>query len=81
MVHGNYVPILEDYQNVVAYTREYQNEKWLMIFNFQQFSQPIMIPDEILGEKRVLIMCNYPNADSMSNLRPYEGRIYAITAT
>ena len=80
MVHGNYVPILEDYQNVVAYTREYQNEKWLMVFNFQQFNQPIIFPDEVLGVKRKLIICNYPDADSMSSLRPYEGRIYAITA-
>ena len=51
-----------------------------MVFNFQQFNQPIIIPDEVLGVKRKLIMCNYPDADSMSSLRPYEGRIYAITA-
>lgn len=81
MVFGNYEPIMEEYQNVVAYTREYQGETWLMIFNFQPFKQTIKLPDKLYYSSRTLLMCNYDNVESMTELRPYEGRIYQLDAS
>ena len=78
MVFGNYVPVMEDYQNVVAYTREYADEKWLMLFNFQPFNQSIAIPEELLSQDPKLLMCNYSDTDCITKLRPYEGRIYQL---
>ena len=76
MVYGDYQPVMEEYQNVVAYTREYEGEKWLMIFNVQPFVQTIELPDNIDFSKSELIMCNYEGVPEAKQLRPYEGRIY-----
>lgn len=76
MVYGDYQPVMEEYQNVVAYTREYEGEIWLMIFNVQPFVQAIELPDNIDFSKSELIMCNYEGIPDVKQLRPYEGRIY-----
>lgn len=77
MVYGDYEPIMENYENVVAYTRQYENEKWLMIFNFQSNTQEVKLPDILKDDKNQLIMSNY--SDNVSNvLKPYEGRIYRL---
>ena len=78
MVYGDYQPVMEEYQNVVAYTREYEGEKWLMVFNVQPFMQTVIFPDEIDVDKCQLIMCNYADISDVTQLRPYEGRIYLL---
>ena len=79
MVYGDYCPVMEEYENVVAYTRAYEGEKWFMIFNFQGISQEVEFPEELAGfMKSELLMCNYPE-DSKCMLRPYEARIYRLT--
>ena len=80
MVYGDYHPVMEEYQNVVAYTREYNGEKWLMVFNVQPFMQTIQFPDHFDMSKCDLIMCNYASISNIMQLRPYEGRIYDITS-
>ena len=78
MVYGDYQPVMEEYQNVVAYTREYEGEKWLMVFNVQPFMQSVKFPDGINACKCKLIMCNYTSITDPAQLRPYEGRIYQV---
>ena len=78
MVYGDYQPVMEEYQNVVAYTREYEGEKWLMVFNVQPFMQTVEFPDGIDVDKSRLIMCNYASITDSTQLRPYEGRIYHV---
>ena len=79
MVYGDYCPIMEQYENVVAYTRAYEDEKWFMIFNFQAAPQEIEFPEELKGlTERALLMCNYPDHKART-LRPYEARIYKIS--
>ena len=78
MVYGDYQPAMEEYENVVAYTREFEDEKWLMTFNFQAAHQEIEFPEELQCVKDAeLLMCNYPPS-SLTALRPYEGRIYRL---
>ncbi len=78
MVYGDYQPVMEQYENVVAFIREYEGEKWLMVFNFQAASQEIEFPENLQCVKKAeLIMCNYPQV-SLTVLRPYEGRIYRL---
>ena len=79
MVYGDYCPVMEQYENVVAYTRAYEGEKWFMIFNFQAAPQEIEFPEELKGlTERALLMCNYPDHKART-LRPYEARIYKIS--
>lgn len=79
MVYGDYCPVMEQYENVVAYTRAYEGEKWFMIFNFQAAPQEIEYPEELKGlTERALLMCNYPDHKART-LRPYEARIYKIS--
>ena len=79
MVYGDYCPVMEQYENVVAYTRAYEGEKWFMIFNFQAAPQEIEFPEELKGlTERALLMCNYPDHKTRT-LRPYEARIYKIS--
>ena len=80
MVYGDYCPVMEEYENIVAYTREFEGEKWLMIFNFQKAGQRVIFPDKLdIANSRVL-MCNYNNIPDQALFRPYEGRIYVIAA-
>lgn len=79
MVYGDYCPVMEQYENVVAYTRAYEGEKWFMIFNFQAAPQEIEFPEELKGlTERALLMCNYPDHKART-LQPYEARIYKIS--
>ena len=79
MVYGDYRPVMEQYENVVAYTRTYEEEKWFMLFNFQSAPQEVVFPEELkfLMDVRPL-MCNYPDHPNQL-LRPYEARIYRIS--
>lgn len=50
-------------------------------FNFQPFKQTIKLPYKLYYSSRTLLMCNYDNVESMTELRPYEGRIYQLDAS
>ena len=80
MVYGDYCPILEQYDNIVAYTREFEGEKWLMVFNFQNMKQKVVFPQELDVDSYQLLMCNYDSIPKHEQLRPYEGRIYVISS-
>ena len=79
MVYGDYCPVMEQYDNVVAYTREFGREQWLMVFNFQSVEQTVCYPHNLLINNMRLLMCNYESIIDHSQLRPYEGRIYVMT--
>ena len=79
MVYGDYHPVMEQYENVVAYTRTYENEKWFMIFNFQAVPQEVEFPEDLKSlTNGALLMCNYQDHETQI-LRPYEARIYMIS--
>ena len=69
---GNYVSLLKDDEKVIAYTRQYENQKLLVVCNFYETEQEVSIEGEIVKE---LIISNYPQKDidlSSLKLRPYE---------
>ncbi|GAA3024245.1 glycoside hydrolase family 13 protein [Tetragenococcus solitarius] len=81
LVYGNYQPILEDYDNIVAYTRSFGDEKWLMIFNFQKQHQQVVLPKELINSKTELLLANYEvnaNETKTTHLKPYEARVYKV---
>ena len=79
MVYGDYCPVLEEYENVVAYTREVEEEKWLMVFNFQPDEQMVCFPANLPVQDYRILMCNYDSIPDHDKLRPYEGRIYVMS--
>ena len=69
---------MEEQENIVAYIRQYEEESWFMIFNFQEKSQKIKIPERLRNEKMNLLMSNY-NKNDQEIMKPYEGRIYMLS--
>ncbi len=49
MVYGKYEALLEDCEELFAYTRAYQNEKLLVVCSFCDHETVFTIPDEFLG--------------------------------
>ncbi len=49
MVYGKYEALLEDCEELFAYTRTYQNEKLLIVCSFCDHETVFTIPDEFLG--------------------------------
>ena len=79
MVYGDYKPIMEEYHNIVAYTRTFEDETWFMIFNFQPFTENVVYPSFLNINNATLLMCNYHLEDTkLEELKPYEGRIYRV---
>ncbi|MEC0241510.1 alpha-glucosidase [Paenibacillus dokdonensis] len=81
MVYGDYELIMQDHEQIYAYTRTLNQEKWLIVLNFT--GEPVMLdlPDGLRTEGGRLIITNYPE-DGMNagELRPYEARVYSLKA-
>ncbi|MDL4842880.1 glycoside hydrolase family 13 protein [Aquibacillus rhizosphaerae] len=79
IVYGAYDLLLEDNQDIFAYTRQLGSEKLLIISNFTEkqvaFSTPI---DVKLYRTHKLLISNYEATDELEDisLQPYETRVY-----
>lgn len=84
MVYGSYELILPDNDRIYAYTRDLNGQQWLIILNF--FGEPaeFILPGQLLHVSRELMISNYDDIESSSDirqftLRPYEARVYSLT--
>lgn len=81
MVYGDYELIMQDHEQIYAYTRTLNQEKWLIVLNFT--GEPVMLdlPDGLHTEGSRMIITNY-SEDGMNvgELRPYEARVYSLKA-
>ncbi|TWD93400.1 oligo-1,6-glucosidase [Neobacillus bataviensis] len=82
IVYGRYELILEDDENIYAYTRTLGNEKLVVLCNFSGEESPIVLPDDIEFSTAELLIGNYPvhEEDSVNSfsLKPYEARVYLL---
>ena len=82
IVHGDFVPLLEDNNEVVAYERNYGSEKLLIICNFYGRDRIIEVEDiDESRDKVKVLISNYKDSDvspTKIHLRPYEAIIYKI---
>jgi len=83
MVYGSYNLLLEDDERLYCYTRELNNEKWIIILNFFASEELFILPQEIKQRFGNLIISNYSDVEqttnlSSINLRPYEARVYRL---
>ncbi|MFC5528843.1 glycoside hydrolase family 13 protein [Cohnella yongneupensis] len=83
MIYGDYNIVAEEHEQIYAYTREWQGEKWLVALNFSADDARFELPEALRGcSEENLIVANYddePNRSSAElNLRAYEARVYRI---
>lgn len=80
-VYGSYQLLLEDDEEIYAYTRELDDEKLLIILNFSDQEPMFRLPDKINYTERELLINNYEvknQAIKEVSLRPYEARVYKL---
>jgi alpha-glucosidase len=80
LVYGNYDIVLEDHDQIYAYTRTLQDETFLIITNLFPEEAEFTLPANLQANKAELCINNYPvQADEdikTMTLRPYEARVY-----
>lgn len=74
IIYGDISPILEEYDNIIAYSRKYNDKEMIVITNFSEDEYIISIEYEevILSNYRNI---NYKESDKDINLRPYEALV------
>lgn len=82
VVYGNYDLILENHDQIYAYTRTLGDETLLVITNFSSERPEFNIPQNIYYERKHLLISNYEvdENEGISSifLKPYEARVYLL---
>ncbi|RFU68988.1 alpha-glucosidase [Peribacillus saganii] len=82
IVYGSYDLLMENDEEIYAFTRTLENEKLLVICNFSQETPEFTLPETIQFSEKELLISNYDvNAQqSIQNLalKPYEARVYRL---
>ncbi len=81
--YGNYVPILEEHAEVMAYLRRHdeQANRALAVLNFFDGRPVVELPSGVEYDDADLVCTNYDVADPDPrelDLRPYEARVYLL---
>ncbi|GAA0181490.1 hypothetical protein SH2C18_40170 [Clostridium sediminicola] len=81
IVYGKYALILENHDEIFAYTRELDKEKLLIICNFDKSDVLFTLPNSIKYKKAELLISNYSDSTTSIDeikLRPYEAIVYSL---
>jgi len=82
IVYGTYDLILEDHQDIYAFTRTLQDEHLLVILNFSRNTPIFRLPTHIAFSEKELLISNYPVDPAQDihqlTLQPYEARVYRL---
>ncbi|HUG33525.1 MAG TPA: alpha-glucosidase [Anaerolineales bacterium] len=80
-VYGAYDLILDDHEEIYAFTRTLDEDRLLVILNFKDGSPEFNLPEEISFATSELLIGNYKDVDGdirQITLRPYEARVYRL---
>nr|WP_059172582.1 alpha-amylase family glycosyl hydrolase [Bacillus sp. FJAT-27445] len=79
-VYGDYQPILENEEQLYAFTRTYGSETLLFIANFQESEYLAMLPEGFSISEGSLLIGNYKHVgnekENTLQMKAYEARIY-----
>ncbi|MCM3602009.1 alpha-glucosidase [Robertmurraya korlensis] len=80
IVYGKYDVLLEDHEQIYAYTRTLKKEKLLVILNFSDHRPEFVLPEDMICRDIEVLISNYeqsaePDVSSIK-LRPYEAIVY-----
>lgn len=80
MVYGDYIPILEEHQSVIAYLREFEDEMWFILANFYGTDTEVMLPEELELKHRILTNIEYAPTieNNIIHLLPYEANVFVV---
>ncbi|SEN47039.1 glycoside hydrolase family 13 protein [Lihuaxuella thermophila] len=82
IVYGTYDLILEDHDQIYAYTRTLGEQKLLVICNFFSGNPVFELPSNLRYTKKELLISNYDTdpEERIENmvLKPYEARVYRL---
>jgi oligo-1,6-glucosidase len=82
IVYGTYDLILEDHEQIYAYTRTLGNEKLIVMCNFTDERAEFVLPENLSYESSQLLVCNYTNEGNCGlpkvSLKPFESRVYLL---
>jgi oligo-1,6-glucosidase len=82
MVYGTYDLLLDDHQEIYAFTRTLQGERLLVILNFTRGTPIFVLPRQLAFASAELLIGNYavdPAEDIRRlALRPFEARVYRL---
>ena len=73
-VNGKFTLLLEDDENIFAYSRKNEEKTMLVVCNFFDKEIPMPLAKECEGME--VLISNYKDTSDMSVLRPYEARMY-----
>ncbi len=83
IVYGRYELILDNNEQIYAFTRTLEKERLLVILNFTADTPVFALPSTIVFERWELMIGNYeiyPVEDiHLLTLRPYEARVYRLS--
>lgn len=82
VIYGDIEVLCEEDESVFAYTRNYKEEKLLVVLNFFEKEVEFKLEEELISMKNELLISNYPVEENLLNcitLRPYEARVYKIS--
>ncbi len=80
IVYGAYDVLLDDHEQIYAYTRTLRKEKLLVILNFSDHRPEFKLPEDMICRDVEVLISNYeqpeePDVTSIK-LRPYEAVVY-----
>lgn len=81
IVYGDIDILLLGNESIFAYTRNYNDEKLLVVLNFYEAETEFELEKELDYEKSQLLISNYQVKDEQFSdfiLRPYEARVYLL---
>ncbi len=73
-VDGKFTLLLEDDENIFAYSRKNEEKTMIVVCNFFDKEIPMSLAKECEGME--VLISNYKDTSDMSVLRPYEARMY-----
>jgi oligo-1,6-glucosidase len=79
MVYGRYALLLEEHEQIYAFTRTVDEERLLVLLNFSAEIAHCRLPDGVALDEAELLIGNYPQEKVAGRevlLRPWEARVY-----
>jgi len=79
MVYGTFETYMDNHPQIYVYTRELEDERWLVILNISDQKSQLDLPSYLNFKLKELILANYQIDDiEVIELQPYEARVYRI---
>ncbi|MEF3330912.1 glycoside hydrolase family 13 protein [Oceanobacillus sp. M60] len=77
LIYGNYNLMIAEHPDIYAYTRTYQEDKWIILVNVFGKATEYELPEKLKDKNLKLLINNYEEA-ALGKLKPYQAVIYQV---